>query len=92
MTLFVCGGADPSSRPCSSGSIPTSLTEERDMLKDRVVIATLMVQGMLSHPKRYHPRDQDSHMEWHDAIAAEAFDLSDAICRAAAARDMHIDN
>lgn len=62
------------------------------MPKDKVVIATMLAQGMLAHPKRYKPRAEDAHMDWHDAIATEAFDLADAIARVAASRDMHLED
>lgn len=56
----------------------------------KMQIAVIMAQGMLAHSTRYKPREEDAHMHWHDALAAEAFDIADALARAAAARDMHI--
>ena len=54
---------------------------------DKMVIATLAMQGMLAHPTRYKPREQDTHMHWHDALATEAFEIADAMARVAIARE-----
>ena len=55
---------------------------------DKMVIATIAMQGMLAHPTRYKPREQDAHMHWHDALATEAFDIADAMARVEIAREV----
>ena len=45
----------------------------------RDLIAMLALNGMLAHSTRYQPRDKQQH--WHDAIAAEAYQLADAMLR-----------
>lgn len=49
---------------------------------DRLVIATLAMQGMLAHPTRYKPRQQDDGLTWHQAIAREALEIADALIEA----------
>lgn len=44
-------------------------------------MVTAIVQGMLAHPRRYKPREEDAHMHWHDAIAKEAVDIANAVQR-----------
>ena len=55
--------------------------------QDKMIIATLAMQGMLAHPTRYKPREQDAHMHWHDALATEAFEIADAMARVEIARE-----
>ena len=38
--------------------------------------------AMIAHPRRYKPRQEDSHMYWHEAIHKEAADLADAMIAA----------
>lgn len=45
----------------------------------RQYYAGMAMQGMLAHPTRYTPRDQDSHLHWHDALAKEASEIADAM-------------
>ena len=40
---------------------------------------TSFVQGMLAHPKRYKPRTEDEGLHWHEAIAKEANELTEAV-------------
>ena len=45
--------------------------------RDRVAIEAL--GGMLAHSTRYKPREIDSDLYWHQAIAKEAYELADAM-------------
>lgn len=49
-------------------------------LRDLFAFAAL--QGMLAHPTRYRPR-RGAPSNWHDAIAQEAYEIADAMERAA---------
>ena len=56
---------------------------EKEGFRDVCAVAALT--GMLAHSRNgtgYHPRDEDNHLHWHDAIAKEAFELADAMVRA----------
>ena len=53
--------------------------------KDYAAVALL---GMLSHPTRYRPRDEDKFRHWHDAIAKEAFDIAEAMADEAIRRGL----
>lgn len=44
---------------------------------ERMAIAA--VQGMLAHPTRYQPREEDAHLHWHDAITKEAVEIAEAM-------------
>jgi hypothetical protein len=48
----------------------------------RDYFAAKALNGMLAHSTRYKPRAEDSALHWHDACAAEAYDLADAMIRA----------
>lgn len=46
---------------------------------DAMAIAAM--EGMLAHPRRYKPREQDKDLHWHDALATEAYDIAEALNR-----------
>jgi hypothetical protein len=46
--------------------------------ENRVTLAGRAMQGMLAHPTRYHPAPGYP-VDWHQAIAKEAFELADAM-------------
>ena len=48
----------------------------------RLDAAAHVLSGMLAHQRRYQPRITDQHLHWHDAIAKEAVQLTDALLRA----------
>lgn len=45
----------------------------------RKYYAAKAMQGMLAHGTCYHPREQDSHLHWHQALVKEAFEIADAM-------------
>lgn len=49
-------------------------------LRDYAVIQ--FTAAMIAHPRPYRPRDEDSDLHWHEAIALEAGDLADAMIAA----------
>lgn len=58
-------------------------------MTNRPLYAAAALQGMLAHPQRYIPRGDKVYVDWHDAIAEEAFQLANAMVEeetAAAAR------
>ena len=61
---------------------------KRKMFRDKVAIEAL--NGMLAHARHghgYHPRLEDAHLHWHDAIAKEAYEIADAMLSAREASD-----
>lgn len=47
-------------------------------LTKRELFAAMALQGMLSHPTRYKPREGSSN-NWHEAISEEAVQIADAL-------------
>lgn len=50
--------------------------------------AALAMMGMLAHSTRYHQREQDAGLHWHEAMAREAFDIGQEMAREAHARNL----
>jgi len=63
------------------------LTISPELSALREDLASKAMQGMLSHNKRYKPREQDSGLLWHDALAKESVDIADAMIRTIKTKD-----
>lgn len=68
----------PPPKPKKEGR--TMIDKDKETKRDLFAFAAL--QGMLAHPTRYRPR-AGAPSNWHDAIAQEAYEIADAMERAA---------
>lgn len=61
---------------------------QKDENTNAIVYAGLALTGMLSHATRYHQREEDAGLHWHEAIAREAFDIGQEMAREAKSRGL----